>query len=133
MGPPTVLEGGGDGGGGPAIPILNRKFSHCRIFSPQRLVAKPGLRTCMGRLIAIPVAYQAASHSTKDPAENASCGPHSGPHRSTQEAYSSGKKQLRARPFFLPRRVPERDSSFRLRPAEPSLKHNWARDWQVTE
>ena len=28
-------EGGRGGGGGPAIPILNRKFSHCRIFSPR--------------------------------------------------------------------------------------------------
>ena len=26
---------GGGGGGAPAIPILNRKFSHCRIFSPR--------------------------------------------------------------------------------------------------
>ena len=25
-------EGGGGRGGGPTIPILNRKFSHCRIF-----------------------------------------------------------------------------------------------------
>ena len=29
-----VLEGGRVGGGVLAIPILNRKFSHCRIFSP---------------------------------------------------------------------------------------------------
>ena len=39
VGPPTTdlcwREGGRVvGGGGPAIPILNRKFSHCRIFSP---------------------------------------------------------------------------------------------------
>ena len=30
------VGGRGGEGGGPAIPILNRKFSHCRIFSPQR-------------------------------------------------------------------------------------------------
>ena len=38
VGPPTCVggrEGGRGEGGGPAIPILNRKFSHCRIFSPR--------------------------------------------------------------------------------------------------
>ena len=37
MAPPTWVggrEGGFGGGGGLAIPILNRKFSDCRIFSP---------------------------------------------------------------------------------------------------
>ena len=34
VGPPTCVGGREGGGGGPAIPILNRKFSHCRIFSP---------------------------------------------------------------------------------------------------
>ena len=35
MGPPTCVGGREGGGGGPAIPILSRKFSDCRIFSPQ--------------------------------------------------------------------------------------------------
>ena len=46
-----VLEGGreGGGGGGPAIPILNRKFSHCRIFPPlmqtEILLSPPRVQT----------------------------------------------------------------------------------------
>ena len=40
----------GGGVGGPAIPILNRKFSHCRIFSPRSVallkVKKPSKTAC---------------------------------------------------------------------------------------
>ena len=32
---------GGREGGGPAIPILNLKFSHCRILSPSKFVGNP--------------------------------------------------------------------------------------------
>ena len=47
-----VLEGGreGGGGGGPAIPILNRKFSHCHIFSPRHRQAHASVQCQYFRL-----------------------------------------------------------------------------------